>query len=320
MTVAAESGAGDVAAGDAGPRPVYLFAGVPDGLSVADAPVPPFAPGGLVWADERLDTVGDTVSLMRGIGADPSVLATLTGFAGLERLLVWGKARTIAETAPAGVRIGVDVDRQLSWLRRVQGPEQLADMMDLIIPRVDRHRNMPDVFGDRSRRAKLVESLWAWGRSWQRFLDSGGVRLLSDGPVDERVAAAAAWIGVVAEEGTVGKRTGGARPGLKLADLGRDGDGGHRFRVRVRAPMRLATMDGAAHDAVRGRVSVGAGESALVVNIAGWSRRFRAPAVLADCEKESVDVAPQEEWEDGWGDVLIGFRASVRDLPEPYAP
>lgn len=207
MTAGPPSDGAPVPAGPTGPHPVYLFAGVPDGASTAaELRVPSDVPDDLVWADDRLDAVGDSVHLMRQMGADPAVLSTLTGFAGLERLLVWGKARATSGFVPAGVRIGVSVDRQLSWLRRVQGPEQFADILDLISPRVDRHRSMPDVFGDRSRRAKLMESLWAWGRSWQRFVEAGGVRLRAEADLDDRVAAAATWIGVVVETGARRRR------------------------------------------------------------------------------------------------------------------
>lgn len=308
MTAGPPSDGAPFPAGPAGPHPVYLFAGVPDGASTAaELRVPSDVPDDLVWADDRLDAVGDSVHLMRQMGADPAVLSTLTGFAGLERLLVWGKARATSGFVPAGVRIGVSVDRQLSWLRRVQGPEQFADILDLISPRVDRHRSMPDVFGDRSRRAKLMESLWAWGRSWQRFVEAGGVRLRAEADLDDRVAAAATWIGVVVETGAAVER-----PALKLAHLGRDDDGAPRFRVRVRAPLVLADATGDPVDSI----AVNAGESMLVITVGGWSRRFGAPAVLSVCAIDSVEAEAPGTWADGWGDILIGFRADPAKLPE----
>lgn len=312
MTAGPSADAAPLPGGPAGHHPVYLFAGVPDGASTAaELREPSDVPEGLAWADDRLDAVGDSVHLMRQLGADPAVLSTLTGFAGLERLLVWGKARATSGFVPAGVRIGVSVDRQMSWLRRVQGPEQFADILDLISPRVDRHRAMPDVFGDRSRRARLMESLWAWGRSWQRFVEDGGVRLRAEAGLDDRVAAAATWIGVVVESGPPLER-----PGLKLAHLGRGDDGAPRFRVRVRAPLLLADATG---DPVES-VTVNTGESMLVINVAGWSRRFEAPAVLAMCTVDSVTAEPAGQWSGGWGDILIGFRADPDKLPEHNRP
>lgn len=362
---------GDAAAGrpqtpapPGAPRhPVYLVPGKPGDRTPED-----FLPADLAWAEAGPDPVADAVGLLRGINADASALDALTGFAGLERLLVWAKAQTMAGFGPAGVRIGPTTDRQLSWLRRVQGPAQLSDMLDLINPRVDRHRSMPDVFGDRARRARLLESLWGWGHSWQRIVDGGGVRLRAGGPVDPRVASVATWIGVVveardggaapignpaesADEGTAGNGAVNSpmdapQPRLTLADLGVGGDGARLYRMRVHAPLHLAfpefgglgevaeTDVGAAAGATEVRrqafslddgadpadfpestVGVDASPRGVVVQVAGFSRKFDAPAILAVCAMEKVRVTPPDTWAGGWGDILVWFRADPAQLP-----
>src|SRR5699024_5056592 len=117
-------------------HPIYLVPGAP-----GDRTPEEFLPADLQWAEAGPDPVADAVGLLRTMNADASALDALTGFAGLARLLMWAKAQTIAAFGPAGVRIGPTPDRQLSWLRRLQGPAQLSDMLDLINPRVDRHRS-----------------------------------------------------------------------------------------------------------------------------------------------------------------------------------
>ncbi|MFD5867699.1 hypothetical protein ACFWGD_03655 [Corynebacterium sp. NPDC060344] len=333
-------------------HPVYLVPGHP-GDRAAEA----FLPAGLQWAEAGPDPVADAVGLLRGMDADASALDALTGFAGLERLLVWAKAQTMAGVGPVGVRFGPTPDRQLSWLRRVQGPAELSDMLDLINPRVDRHRSMPDVFGDRARRARLLESLWSWGHSWQRFVDSGGVHLRADGPVDPRVSSVARWIGVGIEEGAEGGvevaageptdvATPAPLPRLTLADLGAGGDGAPRYRMRVHAPLHLAFPDfgdsgevaetdvGAAAGATGVRrqafvlddgadpgdfpestVRVDASPRGVVVQVAGFAKRFGAPSIFGVCAMEKVRVAAPDTWAGGWGDILVWFRADPARLP-----
>ncbi|KGF19088.1 hypothetical protein [Corynebacterium freneyi] len=337
-------------------HPVYLVPGPPGDRTAED-----FLPAGLTWAETGPDPMAEAIGLLREMDADPSALDALTGFAGLERLLVWAKAQATAEVAPAGVRIGETADRQLSWLRRLQGPAQLSDMLDLISPRVDRHRSMPAVFGDRARRARLLESLWAWGRSWQRVVDGGGVRLRAAGPVDPTVASVAAWLGVVVEAGGsaggAGAVVDGAagadaaaesvrRPRLTLADLGVGGDGAPLFRLRVRAPLHLAFPEfdgssggtgsggeaGEGADADRRQafllddgadpaafaeptVDVDASPRGVAVQVAGILRRFDAPAILSRCVMEKVRVTPPDTWVDGWGDILVWFRADPAQMP-----
>lgn len=301
--------------------PIYLVPG--DG---GDHTAEPFLPAGLRWADDGANPVADAVELLGGMDADRAALGALTGFAGLERLLVWARALSMAETGPVGVRIGRTADRQLSWLRRVQGPAQLSDLLDLVDPRVDRHRSMPDAFGDRSRRARLLESMWEWGRSWQRVVDAGRLRLRAGGAaVDPTVASVAAWIGVdVADPGA-------RAPRLTLADLGPGGDGARLYRMRVRAPLHVAEAadggeagrrkalwldDGADPADLPGSpISVAATPRGVVVQVRGFSRRFDAPAVLDVCDMEKVRVAPPDTWEDGWGDILVWFRADPARLP-----
>ena len=127
-------------------HPVYLVPGEPGG-NEEDGAVHANLPADLRWAGEGSDPAADAVELLRAMGGDAGALDALTGFAGLERLLVWVAARDIAASTPAGVRIGATAERQTSWLRRVQGPGQLSDILDLITPRVERHRSMPGVFG-----------------------------------------------------------------------------------------------------------------------------------------------------------------------------
>lgn len=347
---------GDAAAGrptmpslsEAPRHPVYLVPGAPGDRTAED-----FLPADLTWAETGPDPMAEAIGLLREMDADPSALDALTGFAGLERLLVWAKAKATAEVAPAGVRIGETAERQLSWLRRLQAPAQLSDMLDLISPRVDRHRSMPAVFGDRARRARLLESLWAWGRSWQRVVDGGGVRLRAAGPVDPTVASVAAWLGVVVE---TGGSAGGAgadaaaesvrRPRLTLADLDVGGDGAPLFRLRVRAPLHLAFPEydgsgggtgsggeaGVGEDEGRRQafllddgadpaafseltVDVDASPRGVAVQVAGIPRRFDAPAILSRCVMEKVRVTPPDTWDDGWGDILVWFRADPAQMP-----
>lgn len=338
-------------------HPVYLVPGAPGDRTPED-----FLPADLTWAETGPDPMAEAIGLLREMDADPSALDALTGFAGLERLLVWAKAQATAEGAPAGVRIGETSERQLSWLRRLQGPAQLSDMLDLISPRVDRHRSMPAVFGDRARRARLLESLWTWGRSWQRVVDGGGVRLRASGPVDPTVASVAAWLGVVVEAGTgdagaAGASVAGAdgadaaaeserRPRLTLADLGVGGDGAPLFRLRVRAPLHLAFPEFDGSSGVTGSggeagvgedegrrqafllddgadpaafaeptVDVDASPRGVAVQVAGIPRRFDAPAILSRCVMEKVRVTPPDTWVDGWGDILVWFRADPAHMP-----
>lgn len=317
-------------------HPIVLVPGAP-----GDRTPETFLPDDLEWAEAGPDPVADAVALLRGMNADRSALEALTGFAGLERLLVWAKAQTIAGTAPAGVRIGPTPDRQMSWLRRVQGPAQLADILDLINPRVERHRSMPDVFGDRSRRARMLEELWSWGQSWQRIVEAGGVHLRTGGAVDPRVAVLATWIGVVVDD-----VPDPPQPRLTMADLGVGGDGARLYRMRVRAPLHLAfpEFDGDAPRVDSGEAGEGARASArrqafllddgadpadfpeptvsvettaagVVAQVAGYSRRFPAPAILSVCEQEKVRVTPPDTWESGWGDILVWFRADPARLP-----
>ncbi|WJZ00371.1 hypothetical protein CHAN_08815 [Corynebacterium hansenii] len=318
-------------------HPVYLVPG-----AFGDRTAEGFLPPDLRWAEVGPDPIADAVGLLRGLDADASALDALTGFAGLERLLVWAKAQAMAAEGPVGVRIGLTPDRQLSWLRRVQGPAQLSDLLDLISPRVDRHRAMPDVFGDRARRARLLEALWSWGRAWQRAVDAGSLHLRGDGPPDPRVAGVAAWAGVVVD----GVPDGSPKPRLTLADLGVGGDGARLFRMRVHAPLHLALPEssgadeaaaagaGSAEEVTEGRrqafslddgidpadipgstVGVDVSDGGVVVQVAGFSRRFAAPAVLGACEMEKVRVAPPDTWADGWGDILVWFRADPARLP-----
>lgn len=301
-------------------HPVLL---VPGGPGDGAAPGSSSLPRDLEWVLSGADPVAEAAGLLREMGADASALSGLTGFAGLERQLVWAKARVVARERPAGVRIGTTADRQLSWLRRVQGPGQLADMVDLVDPRVDRHRAMPDVFGDRARRARLLESLWEWGRSWQDRVAGGGVRLHLDHAVEPRVHSVASWIGVPVEGRGAGPSQSSA-PTLTLANLGPDGDGGGCFRVRIHAPLHLAVDGGqgfllddalvSADDPDFG-VSVGVSARGIVVQVAGFSRWFGAPAILECCERERVTVAPPDSWVNGWGDILVWFRADPARMP-----
>ncbi|WP_295625654.1 hypothetical protein [uncultured Corynebacterium sp.] len=304
-------------------------------------------PADLRWAGEGSDPAADAVELLRAMGGDAGALDALTGFAGLERLLVWVAARDIAASTPAGVRIGATAERQTSWLRRVQGPGQLSDILDLITPRVERHRSMPGVFGDRARRSRLLEELWEWGRAWQRRVEAGGVRLWAAGPIEEDVRSIAAWIGVIVDEPAVDEPAVDGpdpRPRLTLADLG-----DHVYRVRIRAPLHLAFPGGdvpgavdadvaadpdadtdsgsgregsieladatGAHGAARGPIHVDASSQSIIVQVAGHSRRFDAPAILHVCDLGQVRVSPPDAWVRGWGDILVWFRADPARLP-----
>ncbi|WP_075692245.1 hypothetical protein [Corynebacterium sphenisci] len=235
----------------------------------------------------------------------------LAGVAGLERLGVWARARRQFEDtgAAVAVHLGDTPAEQLDWLRLLHAPGELADLIDAVEPRVERHREMPEVFGQRSRRARLLERTWARGTGLRAAIGAGEV-LLHPAAADDPVAAAASFTGVhLAPPGPPGTApVPPAGPRLSAPDY----DGAGRLLLELRLPLPAALADRGGAPA---RARFGGGVA--VVRYAGWARRIPVPPVLRACELLGARTRIRRADSGGpaGGDILLSFRSLPGLLP-----
>ncbi|MDO5731674.1 hypothetical protein [Corynebacterium sphenisci] len=252
---------------------------------------------------------GDDLAAAAGLLAFSEI--PLAGVAGLERLGVWARARRQFEDTGAAVAVdlGDAPAGQLDWLRLLHAPGELSDLIDAVEPRVERHREMPEVFGRRARRARLLERTWARGTGLRAAIAAGQV-LLHPAAADDPVAAAASFTGVhLAPPGPAGaKPLPPPRPLLSAPDY----DDAGRLLLRLRLPLPAALADRGAPPA-RAR----AGGGVAVVRYAGWSRRITLPPVLGACELRGVRTRIRRADSGGpaGGDILLSFRSLPGLLP-----
>lgn len=283
----------------------------------------------VVGAADDADPAIVSAALADIVGEGEDVRATvgmLGGLAGLERMVVWWRARALADSTGAPVVVpcaGGGEDAELSRLRLLSAPGELAGLIDAVAPRVDRHRQMPDVFGGRAGRARALERLWGRCSGFDRSVFGGGavLHVPADGP-PTAAADVAVFLGVAVVRGADGPIH-PAEPARLSAD-GADGDGTLRFTWRVPLPGRLLELAGGECGAAsRGR--------SLVAWAGPWRRRMTLPAVLGSCAQESVRVVARgaatgaaaggsgsgsrDSGAGSGGDILVGFRSVAGLLP-----
>lgn len=277
----------------------------PDGVPVlAD----PMAADSVTVADAIRGLVADRgpedpAELTAAVTAE---LATLRGLAGLEQLTVWWRARELADTDSSGactVTCSGPGRTPLGWLRLLAGPGELAGLLDVFAPRVERHRQMPEVFGPRAGRARALENLWGICTRFDRSVFHGGAVVHVPAGDAVGVAAVAEFLGlpVMGPDGAITPEA------PRLDARGTDSDGALLFTWRVPVPAQLADT-GACGAEVRGR--------SAVVWAGPWRRSMTLPAVLGVCDHYATECRPRPgAGPAGAGDILMQFRSRAGLLP-----
>ncbi|WP_448852354.1 hypothetical protein [Corynebacterium sp. 335C] len=313
-------GAGGTGAAGAG------ASGVPDDAAVLESPG---------RADPAI--VGEALADVMGTGDDiHDTVRMLGGLAGLERMAVWWRARALADATGGPVVVdcsGGGPEAELARLRLLAAPGELAGLIDAVAPRVDRHRQMPAVFGERAGRARALELLWGRCTDFDRSVFGGGAVVhVAGAPHAWAGAGAGADAGAGPDAGTGGAAVAdaaaflglpvvrGGRPAdpepPRLRADGADDDGTLRFTWRIPLPGRLAEETGCGAD-VRGRD--------LVAWAGPWWRRMTLPAVLGACAHDGTDVVTRtaepvahraaDSGTAPGGDILVRFRSVAGLLP-----
>ncbi|MBV7296246.1 hypothetical protein KRX51_10015 [Corynebacterium sp. TAE3-ERU12] len=241
-----------------------------------------------------------------------NLLSAVTGFAGLEHLAVWLRAHAQyrATGTPVFIRIGGTDGEHRAWLRRLRGPGELAELLDAMSPPLARHRDMPPVFGEASRRAHAIDGLSRRCTAFHACVANGEVAVHPGGAATA-AAAIATWLGVcVAPTSESNHAT-----GLRLSSRGRDDDGELGYTARIPVPCGLTEHPLSRHDV---KVSVRGGHA--IISVDRWRRRFTLPAVLGACELTDVEVRGAEMASDitrngSSDDILLTFRSVAGLLP-----